>query len=138
MELKEFIKTAITDITEAVSELQNELKNGAIVSPSMPTYVVNKMLKDPRNDRVNRLISNIDFDVAITVGDADKIEAKGKAGIQIFTARMGGESESHVENVSRLTFSIPVALPSEHVRTPQEISDDKHRQRVSEHKTSFK
>ena len=31
MELKEFIKTAITDITEAVSELQNELDNGAIV-----------------------------------------------------------------------------------------------------------
>ena len=34
MELKEFIKTAIADITSAVSELQEELKNGAIVSPS--------------------------------------------------------------------------------------------------------
>lgn len=36
MELKEFIKTALTDITDAVSELQAELQNGAIVSPSLP------------------------------------------------------------------------------------------------------
>lgn len=34
MELKEFIKTAITDITEAVSELQSELNNGTIVNPT--------------------------------------------------------------------------------------------------------
>lgn len=33
MELKEFIKTAIADITNAVSELQGELKNG-VVFPS--------------------------------------------------------------------------------------------------------
>ena len=35
MELKEFIKTAISDITEAVSELQEELWNGTIVNPSL-------------------------------------------------------------------------------------------------------
>lgn len=33
MELKEFIKTAITDITEAVSELQEEMKTRAMVTP---------------------------------------------------------------------------------------------------------
>lgn len=32
MELKEFIKTALSDITNAVSELQKELQNVAIVS----------------------------------------------------------------------------------------------------------
>lgn len=36
MELKEFIKTSLSDITNAVSELQAELQNGAIVSPSVP------------------------------------------------------------------------------------------------------
>ena len=32
MELKEFIKLAVSDITSAVSELQSELKNGAVVN----------------------------------------------------------------------------------------------------------
>lgn len=40
MELKEFIKTALSDITNAVSELQAELQNGAIVSPSVSIPVV--------------------------------------------------------------------------------------------------
>ena len=36
MELKDFIKAAITDITEAVSELQDELDNGTVVNPTLP------------------------------------------------------------------------------------------------------
>ena len=47
MELKDFIKTAITDITEAVSELQEELKNGMIVNPSIPNPISNATVKDP-------------------------------------------------------------------------------------------
>ena len=52
MELKDFIKTALSDITNAVSELQAELHNGAIVSPSVPNppkrpdYPVNQSTND--------------------------------------------------------------------------------------------
>lgn len=56
MELKDFIKTALTDITNAVSELQMELANGAIVNPSMPDPISNATVKDPSNDKVNRRI----------------------------------------------------------------------------------
>lgn len=35
MELKEFIKTALADITNAVCELQTELSNGAIINPCL-------------------------------------------------------------------------------------------------------
>lgn len=124
MELKEFIKTAIADITGAVSELQNELENGAIVSPSLPNPISNTTVIDPDNDKVNRRISQIDFDVAITIGDTDKIEGGGRAGIQIFSAKIGGESLTHTENVSRITFSIPVVLPTEHVKSKQEIAKE--------------
>ena len=72
MELKEFIKTALTDITDAVSELQGELRNRAIVSPSVPNPISNVTVKDPQNDKINRPISKIDFDVAITVGGRRK------------------------------------------------------------------
>ena len=44
MELKEFIKTAISDITNAVSELQAELSNGAIVNPTLPYSISLKTL----------------------------------------------------------------------------------------------
>lgn len=124
MELKEFIKTAITDITEAVSELQEELWNGAIVSPSLPNPISNGTIKDPDNNKVNRRISQIDFDVAITVGDTATKEGGGKLGIQILSAKIGGESQTHTENMSRLSFSIPVVLPTAHVKSEQELFDE--------------
>jgi len=125
MELKEFIKTAITDITEAVSELQEELKNRSIVNPSIPNSISNATVKDPDNVNINKRISNVDFDVALTVADTGTIESGGKIGIQIFSAKIGGESISHTENVSRITFSIPIVLPTEHVKSQKEINDDK-------------
>ncbi|WP_300502269.1 hypothetical protein [uncultured Duncaniella sp.] len=82
MELKEFIKTAITDITEAISELQSELSNGAVVSPPMSSSSAELITIDIGG--ANCPISNIDFDVAITVGNTGTINGKAKAGIQIF------------------------------------------------------
>lgn len=128
MELKEFVKTAIQDITNAVSELQSELKNGSIVSPSMPSAIANSTVMDPDNGSINRKISNIDFDVALTVGDSGTIESCGKVGIQIFSAKIGGENKSHTEDVSRITFSIPVVLPTAHVKSKQENFTKKQEQ----------
>ena len=125
MELKEFIKTAITDITEAVSELQEELKNGSIVNPSIPNPIANVTVKDPDNVNVNKRVSNVDFDVALTVADTGTIESGGKMGIHIISAKIGGESKSHSENVSRITFSIPIVLPTEHVKSQKELNDEK-------------
>ena len=120
MELKEFIKTVLSDITNAVSELQAELQNGAIVSPSVPNPIANVTVIDPQDDKINRPISKIDFDVAITVGSTDNIEAGGKVGIQIFSAKLGGNNENHTENVSRITFSVPIVLPNTHVKNRAE------------------
>lgn len=124
MELKEFIKTALSDITNAVSELQAELQNGAIVSPSVPNPIANVTVIDPQDDKINRPISKIDFDVAITVGSTDNIEAGGKVGIQIFSAKLGGNNEKHTENVSRITFSVPVVLPNTHVKNRAEWNEE--------------
>lgn len=51
MELKEFIKTAIADITNAVSELQGELKNGVV----FPSAHVKASLEAMRDRRTKRL-----------------------------------------------------------------------------------
>ena len=121
MELKEFIKTALTDITDAIKELQEELTNGAIVSPSMPNVIANTTVVDPNNTHINRPISKIDFDVAITVGNTDKVGGGGKIGIQILSAKIGNENVAHSENVSRMTFSIPIVLPTYYVKSKAEI-----------------
>lgn len=132
MELKEFIKTAIKDITEAVSELQSELDNGAFVSPSMPNAIANVTFKDPANRNINRKISNIDFDVALTVGDSGVTGKEGKLGIQILSAKVCGENKSHTENVSKIAFSIPVALPAQHVESVEEKHDETCSQQKAE------
>lgn len=120
MELKDFVKTTIADITNAVTELQAELKNGAIISPSIPQPIANSTIKDPDNENVNRRVSCIDFDVALTVGETGAVESGGKVGIQILSAKIGGESRNHMENASRITFSIPVVLPTAHVKSDRE------------------
>lgn len=122
MELKEFIKTAISDITNAVSELQSELQNGAIVSPSVSNSIANVTVVDPQNKESNRPISKIDFDVAIAVGNTDSTKTGGKIGIQILSAKLGSNDEHHTENVSRITFSIPVVLPTCHVKNKAELN----------------
>lgn len=122
MELKEFIKTAITDITEAVSELQSELNNGAIVNPTLPNPIA---LKTLTVDDEIRPIEQLAFDVAVTATETSGIDGSAKAGISIFGAKIGTESSAKTENVSRLTFSVPIVFPTTHVKTPQEIMMEK-------------
>lgn len=122
MELKEFIKTAIINITEAVSDLQKELDNGTVVNPTLfqgehgKSIVIN-------NDV--RMIERLNFDVAVTASESSGLEGGAKAGISIFGAKVGTETNAKTENVSRLTFSIPLVLPSTHVKTPLEEMRDK-------------
>lgn len=121
MELKEFIKTAITDISDAISELQEELGEETVVNPAMPNPV---SLKTITVDGSNRLISILDFDVALTVGNTDSVSGNTKAGIQILSAKMSGDSKNYTENVSRLKFSVQVALPAVKIITDEEAAID--------------
>jgi len=129
MELKEFIKTAITDITEAVSELQSELNNGAIVNPTLPNPIA---LKTLTVDNEIRPIEQLAFDVAATATEASGIDGSAKAGISIFGAKIGTESSAKTENVSRLTFSVTIVFPTTHVKTPQEIMREKRPKRPTD------
>lgn len=126
MELKDFIKAAITDITEAVSELQDELDNGTVVNPTLPQGENGKCLLI---DNEVRVIERLNFDVAVTVAESSGIEGGAKAGISIFGAKVGTESSVKTENVSRLTFSIPLVFPSAYVKTQIEVMREKRAQR---------
>ena len=125
MELKEFIKTAITDITEAVSELQDELGNGTIVNPSHTQVEHGKSWVV---DNEVRMMERLNFDIAVTATEATELNANAKAGISAFGAKAGAENNERTENVSRLTFPLPLVLPTTHVKTPFEKMREKRQQ----------
>lgn len=126
MELKVFIKTAIAEITEAVSELQKELDNGAIINPSISRGEYGKAVIVEQGVAP---IERLNFDVAVTATEASSVGGDAKAGISIFGAKVGTESSARTENVSRLTFSVPIVFPATHVKTPQEVMREKRLQK---------
>lgn len=102
MELKEFIKGVLLDITDAVKESQDEIKNGVLIVPDNVTGLTRCG---------NKPLNLIEFELAITTEDVNE---KGK-GIKIASALLGGsykdDSKISAGSVSTIKFSIPVVLP---------------------------
>ena len=129
MELKEFIKAAITDITGAISDLQNNLDNGTVINPTLLKGEPDKAVSI---DNDVRMIERLNFDVAVTASETSGIDGSAKAGISIFGAKVGTATSAKTENVSRLTFSIPLVFPSTHIKTQLEILQEKRLKRPNE------
>lgn len=113
MELKDFIKTALTDIISAVKETQEDVKEYATISPLVG--MGDKKSSVGMKDGVAP-ISNIDFDVAVTTETKENTENGIKAGIKVASvfnlgAGSKGDSTETSQNISRIRFSIPVLLP---------------------------
>lgn len=110
MELREFIKGVLLDITNAIKESQEEINNGVIISPT-----ASKDGEIVATENGNLKISHIDFEVALTV-DSSNGKNKGLgAGITVLSAFVGGKTEKEEtlknEMVSKIKFSIPLIYP---------------------------
>jgi hypothetical protein len=123
MDLKTFIKSTITSISEAIVESQNELSSkGVIINPEKVEIGKNgeKLL---RSDGW-RYVQNLDFDILVAVEESEA--AKGGAGLKVAgLIAVGGDlSESNKNQQSnRIKFIIPVAFPSN--KTPEEYKSNK-------------
>lgn len=94
MELKEFIKTAITDITEAVSELQEELKNVVYINPSI----------------TGTSQCSVHFDLSV------ESSKEGGADIKVLSGSM---SERDTNRISfDIAISMPVSGKTKHLTRP--------------------
>ncbi len=90
MELKEFVKSIIRDVVDAVEETRDE--------SSRDMYLASA--KEGRT---------IDFDIAVTVEDS--IEGKGKAGIKVLGLIEGGgkiTKDKKNSTVSRIKFGVDI------------------------------
>ncbi|HEG44492.1 MAG TPA: hypothetical protein ENH94_10640 [Phycisphaerales bacterium] len=116
MNLKEFIKETITEISGAISECNAELTDdGTIVNPKNVSGASIEFGKIygylEKGKDYKRPVHLVHFDVAVTA--TDKTGKKGGIGIAVGSIGLGAQGKSEAENVSfsKLTFSIPVALP---------------------------
>ena len=121
MELKDFIKEAIKDISEAITESNLELKDhGVIVNPrrveiekndksNLAGYIVSPS-KNP-DPNFLRPVHMLSFDISVTA--TTKQNGKEGIGVNVAGIKLGKENDSINSNdtASRLSFSIPIALP---------------------------
>ena len=106
MELKDFIKNVISDISNAVSESQQELSNGTIIAP-----LNNRVSECVATKHGLFQVSKIDFEVSVTT---ENKEGNNK-GISIASAFIGGKYNNEEgkldQNISNIRFSIPIIFP---------------------------
>lgn len=104
MELKDFIKATIKDISEAVTELNEEMSGtGLLVNPIPDTDSADTMYTSD-----NRIIQQIDFNVSVTT--SDRTEKGG--GLKVYVASEDLNSQTGHEATSTISFHIKVALPA--------------------------
>lgn len=105
MQLNEFVKQVIISVVAGVNESQNLLKDtSAIVNPST--------IKDDYIDGISRKVINVNFDVGVTITE----EGANSKGIKIavfdvLSGKADRETKTANQTVSRVSFSVPVALP---------------------------
>lgn len=103
MELKDFIKGIITDISLAIVDLDQELASKGVI--------INPRNRDGAGSyaslQTGRAIKEVEFNLSVSASD---ITEKG-GGIKINVLSAGVSTEANHTTVSTVKFSIPVAFP---------------------------
>ncbi|MDP5138766.1 hypothetical protein ORJ04_22735 [Rheinheimera baltica] len=121
MELKDFIKEAIKDISEAITESNSELQDhGVIVNPRRvelekndKSNLLGYIVSPSKNPDPNflRPVHILSFDISVMA--TTKQNGKEGIGVNVAGIKLGKENDKASSNdtASRLSFSIPIALP---------------------------
>lgn len=113
MELKEFIKETLLDVANGIEEANSELKSiNSFVAGDNIKRIGEETIKIAMGaDGQEHLISDIKFDIAVTISESGKKEGGGH--ISVLPIKIGGklQNENLSTVTSKLQFSIPLALP---------------------------
>lgn len=123
MELKEFIKHTIVDISKAVDEANADLKEiGGFVSTNNISFSKDGNSPSPKaaidNNGDTHIITEIEFDIAVTTAKTKGQEGGGKIEVLPMKLGFGGKIFNHHNSVStnRIKFTIPLALPHKGIK----------------------
>lgn len=109
MELQNFIKETLLQITKGVKEAQEEAKvYGAVINPQIISGHINAQIKGKY-----RPVQNVDFVVGLTTSSENGTD-KG-IGVMLGNFKAGYEDRKgdSSESVTSVKFSVPLALPVE-------------------------
>jgi len=114
MDLKDFIQTAVSQIVEGMVGAQAAAAaHGATLNPALePTGKGNASTAAHASAAAR--VSNIAFDVAVTAVDS----AGAHGGATLHVAGAGADLHAKGEQVTRLQFSLPIALPEVRAKRP--------------------
>lgn len=127
MDIKDFIVEAITQISMGVKEMQSkESELGIIINPSLQIgssakYYVPKAGRGHYPSE--RYIQDINFEIGVVVTNDQT--GGGGIGVSIPVFKIGAnvDVKNSEENINKLSFSIPVCLPTTNVE-PEENSQE--------------
>ena len=129
MDLKEFITETITGIVEATSELQQKYEEkGVIINPPLSLQDP-KLYQEGGPSHIYRSVETVEFDVAVSA--ETETGGGGKVGLRILSVEAGADGTHNARNetVSRVKFSVPIALhPSDAERSNRTESEKRHRE----------
>lgn len=100
MELKEFIKTTLRELSEAIDESGVSLKKKIALT--------NTTLRVKSHGNYGL----IDFDLAVEVHESSKIGGSGGLRISVVEAKLGKNSEAASSSTSRIKFTVEVDFDS--------------------------
>jgi hypothetical protein len=117
MELKDFIKETIRDVSEAIKESNEELSAIGVISnpPHVSSHGASDQLYgftfSPAQSGAGRPVHLLEFDIAVST--IDKKDGKQGIGVEVAGIKVGKDGRSGEENAtnSRLKFGVPVAFP---------------------------
>jgi hypothetical protein len=116
MELKDFVRESLVQISNGISEASEELKDtSAHINPK------NVYVNSDNRQNYGRLVNDksyypvvelIEFDVAVHASEGT--ETNGKIGISIGSIGLGvgGKSQESNRSESRIKFKVPVTFPT--------------------------
>lgn len=120
IELKDFIKAVLSEITDGVIDAQESLeKKNVVVSPS-----ISDGIKAEKDGKI-RTVSVVSFSVELVQSESDGTEISGGAKLYVFSAGAGTKKGTSNIVTSKVSFDIPIILPSEDVKEPTKIISQK-------------
>ena len=110
MELRDFIKTTLTDIAFGIIDAQNTEGVGGLIAPD--GIGGHTFPPDSGVVHESRITSTVvKFDVAVTAEQSKTGEAGASLRIAVVEAKLGGQIEGKDTRVSRIQFSVPLVMP---------------------------
>jgi len=112
MDLKDFIQTAVSQIVEGMVAAQSAAAaHGATLNPAVDLVGKGNSSAVAQAAAGTR-VSNIAFDVAVSAVEGSVAEG----GAKLRVAGAGADLHAKGENLTRLQFSMPIALPQARAR----------------------